>query len=60
LSRWLLREVEAEAETVYAMFNKSGCSIVNEVPRNLLGEMDGEAVAQAPTNAAMLKELLAA
>jgi len=56
-----LRGLEADgAETVYAMFNNNGRSTVNEVPKNLLGELEGEVVAQAPTNAAMLKELLAA
>jgi uncharacterized protein YecE (DUF72 family) len=54
------RVLEADgAEVVYAMFNNNGRSIVNEVPRNLLGEMGSELLAQAPTNAAMLKELLA-
>jgi uncharacterized protein YecE (DUF72 family) len=56
-----LRGLEADgAKSVYAMFNNNGRSTVNEVPRNLLGETEGEVVAQAPTNAAMLKELLAA
>jgi uncharacterized protein YecE (DUF72 family) len=56
-----LRGLEADgAQSVYAMFNNNGRSTVNEVPKNLLGELEGEVVAQAPTNAAMLKELLAA
>jgi uncharacterized protein YecE (DUF72 family) len=63
LAEWAgtVRGLEADgAETVYAMFNNNGRSTVNEVPKNLLGETEGEVVAQAPTNAAMLKELLAA
>jgi uncharacterized protein YecE (DUF72 family) len=58
LGEWAgaLRELEGEAEVVYAMFNNNGRSDGSEVPRDLLG---GRAeVAQAPTNAAMLKELL--
>jgi uncharacterized protein YecE (DUF72 family) len=56
-----VRGLEADgAETVYAMFNNNGRSTVAEVPKNLLGETEAEVVAQAPTNAAMLKELLAA
>jgi uncharacterized protein YecE (DUF72 family) len=56
-----LRGLEADgAGTVYAMFNNNGRSTVNEVPKNLLGELEGEVVAQAPTNAAMLGELLTA
>jgi uncharacterized protein YecE (DUF72 family) len=47
----------AEAEVVYAMFNNNGRSGGGEVPHDLA---DGRAeVAQAPTNAAMLKALLA-
>jgi uncharacterized protein YecE (DUF72 family) len=62
LAEWAgtLRELADEAETVYAMFNNNGRSGGADVPRNLLGEVDREEVAQAPTNAAMLKELLAA
>jgi uncharacterized protein YecE (DUF72 family) len=55
-----LRELDGGAGTVYAMFNNNGRSSAGEVPRNLLGEMEREEVAQAPTNAATLKELLAA
>jgi uncharacterized protein YecE (DUF72 family) len=58
LREWakILREVEQEAEVVYAMFNNNGRSGGGEVPHDLAG---GRAeVAQAPTNAAMLKELL--
>ena len=62
LSVWArrLREVAAEAETVYAMFNNNGRSTRAEIPKNLFGETEREEIAQAPTNAAMLKELLAA
>ena len=62
LEEWAgtLRELDQEAETVYAMFNNNGRSAGAEVPKNLLGETEREEVAQAPTNAAMLKELLAA
>jgi uncharacterized protein YecE (DUF72 family) len=58
LQEWAgtLRELEGEAEVVYAMFNNNGRSEGGEVPRDLLG---GRAeVAQAPTNAMMLKERL--
>ena len=48
------------AENVYAMFNNNGVSEIVGPPTNLLGEGEREEVAQAPTNAAMLKELLAA
>ena len=52
-----LRELAGEAEVVYAMFNNNGRSGGGEVSRDLA---DGRAeVAQAPTNAAMLKGLLA-
>jgi uncharacterized protein YecE (DUF72 family) len=51
-----LRELDEQAEVVYAMFNNNGRSGGGEVPRDLVG--DREEVAQAPTNAAMLKELL--
>lgn len=69
LAEWAatLRSLEEQgAENVYAMFNNNGRSPRAEVPVKLLGEsvnLFGEAagaeVAQAPTNAAMLKELLA-
>jgi uncharacterized protein YecE (DUF72 family) len=62
LGEWAarLRELAAEgAETVYAMFNNNGRSPSAETPRNLLGEPAQGALAQAPTNAAMLTELLA-
>ena len=51
-----LRELEAEAEVVYAMFNNNGRSDGSEVPRDLAGGLPE--IAQAPTNAAMLKALL--
>lgn len=46
------------AETVYAMFNNNGRSPNTGVPRNLLGESHGEQIAQAPTSARMLQQLL--
>ena len=52
-----LRGLGGEAEVVYAMFNNNGRSPGTEAPRDLLG--GHEEVAQAPTNAAMLKEILA-
>jgi uncharacterized protein YecE (DUF72 family) len=52
-----LRGLAGEAEVVYAMFNNNGRSGGGEVPHDLA---EGRAeVAQAPTNAAMLKALLA-
>ncbi|HEY1317867.1 MAG TPA: DUF72 domain-containing protein [Gaiella sp.] len=51
-----LRELDGEAEAVYAMFNNNGRSGGAEVPRDLAGGL--AEVAQAPTNAAMLKQLL--
>jgi uncharacterized protein YecE (DUF72 family) len=62
LEEWAgtLRELDGKAETVYAMFNNNGRSPATEVPKRLRGETDGEELAQAPTNATMLKELLAA
>ena len=52
-----LRGLGGEAEVVYAMFNNNGRSGGGEVPHDLA---DGRAeVAQAPTNAAMLKASLA-
>ena len=54
-----LRELSGEAKTVYAMFNNNGRSVRADAPRNLLGEPDGTEVAQAPTNAATLLDLLA-
>jgi uncharacterized protein YecE (DUF72 family) len=52
-----LRELEEGATVVYAMFNNNGRSPGTEAPRDLLG--GHEELAQAPTNAAMLKEILA-
>ncbi|HET8743823.1 MAG TPA: DUF72 domain-containing protein, partial [Gaiella sp.] len=59
LEEWstTLRELDREATVVYAMFNNNGRSGSAEAPRDLLGERSE--VAQAPTNAAMLKEILA-
>jgi uncharacterized protein YecE (DUF72 family) len=55
-----LRELAAEgAENVYAMFNNNGRSAQISPPTNLLGESTEDDVAQAPTNAAMLLDLLA-
>lgn len=52
-----LRELDEEATVVYAMFNNNGRSPGSEAPRDLgQGRIE---VAQAPTNAAMLKALLA-
>lgn len=53
-----LRELDREAETVYAMYNNNGRSPATEVPRHLRGEVDRQEVAQAPSNAMMLKEVL--
>ena len=54
-----LRELADEgAETVYAMFNNNGRSAAGDVPSRFLESPAGEHVAQAPTNAAMLKALL--
>jgi uncharacterized protein YecE (DUF72 family) len=55
-----LRELDREAETVYAMFNNNGRSPATEVPTHLRGEADRQEIAQAPTNATMLKEVLTA
>ena len=58
LEEWAgtLRELDQGAEVVYAMFNDNGRSDGPEVPGDLLGGRTE--VAQAPTNAAMLKALL--
>jgi uncharacterized protein YecE (DUF72 family) len=55
-----LRALAAEAEAVYALFNNNGRSPSTDVPRNLLGELERGELAQAPTNAAMLRRLLEA
>jgi uncharacterized protein YecE (DUF72 family) len=60
LEEWAgtLRRFEQEgAENVYAMFNNNGRSEVVALV-SLLGEGEQEEVAQAPTNAAMLLDLL--
>jgi uncharacterized protein YecE (DUF72 family) len=58
LEEWAdtLRELDRNAQVVYAMFNNNGRSGVGEVPDELAGRLTE--VAQAPTNAAMLKALL--
>jgi uncharacterized protein YecE (DUF72 family) len=58
LEEWAgtLRELDRDAQVVYAMFNNNGRSGVGEVPDELAGRLTE--VAQAPTNAAMLKALL--
>ncbi len=54
-----LRELAAEgAENVYAMFNNNGRSPARDAPEHVRHAHLGEHVAQAPTNAAMLKSLL--
>jgi uncharacterized protein YecE (DUF72 family) len=58
LKEWVktVRELEQGAEVVYAMFNNNGRSDGSEVPDDLVeGRRE---VAQAPTNAAMLKAML--
>lgn len=62
LSDWActLRELADEgAENVYAMFNNNGRSAAGDAPKHVVDEPIGEYVAQAPTNAATLKSLLA-
>jgi uncharacterized protein YecE (DUF72 family) len=55
-----LHQLEARgAENVYAMFNNNGRSVQIQPPTNLLGEAAEDEIAQAPTNAAMLLDLLA-
>jgi uncharacterized protein YecE (DUF72 family) len=62
LREWVprLKELAAEAQTVYAMFNNNGRSAMPSpgLPEARENERDGF-VAQAPTNALMLKRLLA-
>lgn len=62
LQEWAgtLCELDAETEMVYAMFNNNGRSAATEVPEHLRGEAERPEVAQAPTNAMMLKEALTA
>jgi uncharacterized protein YecE (DUF72 family) len=58
LEEWAgtLRELDRNAQVVYAMFNNNGRSGAGKVPDELSGGL--AEVAQAPTNAAMLKALL--
>lgn len=62
LHEWVprLKELAAEAQTVYAMFNNNGRSSMPSpaLPEATENERDGF-VAQAPTNALMLKRILA-
>jgi uncharacterized protein YecE (DUF72 family) len=62
LHEWVprLKELAAETQTVYAMFNNNGRSAMPSpaLPEAMENERDGF-VAQAPTNALMLKRLLA-
>ena len=62
LHEWVprLKELAAEAQTVYAMFNNNGRSPMPSpaLPEATENERDGF-VAQAPTNALMLKRILA-
>ena len=61
LREWVprLQELAGETETVYAMFNNNGRSAMPSppLPEAIENEKDGF-VAQAPTNAQMLKRLL--
>ena len=58
LEEWVdpLRELAGEAENVYAMFNNNGRS--PRPPGSGPAAAEGEVVAQAPTNASMLRFLL--
>lgn len=58
LEEWAgrLHELEEGSQVVYAMFNNNGRSPGTDAPRDLLGGRPE--VAQAPTNAAMLRSLL--
>jgi uncharacterized protein YecE (DUF72 family) len=62
LREWVprLKELAAEAQTVYAMFNNNGRSAMpsSGLPEAKENERDGF-VAQAPTNALVLKQILA-
>jgi len=62
LREWVprLKELAGETQTVYAMFNNNGRSAMPSppLPEAIENEKDGF-VAQAPTNAQMLKRLLA-
>ena len=61
LREWVpqLRELAGQAQTVYAMFNNNGRSTMPSppLPEAMENERDGS-IAQAPTNARMLKHLL--
>ncbi|HZO36927.1 MAG TPA: DUF72 domain-containing protein [Solirubrobacteraceae bacterium] len=62
LGEWAttLRGLSADgAENVYAMFNNNGRSSIGDGSPNLLGDVARRDIAQAPTNAATLKALLA-
>jgi hypothetical protein len=54
--RALIRRIRLS--NVFAMFNNNGRSEVVGPPTNLLGEGERREVPQAPTNAAMLLNLL--
>jgi uncharacterized protein YecE (DUF72 family) len=61
LGEWVphLRELAGEAQTVYAMFNNNGRSATPSPPLPEAAENERDGVlAQAPTNAQMLKHLL--
>ncbi len=61
LAEWVppLRELAGEAQNVYAMFNNNGRATLPPAGTLEGVEADGEVVAQAPTNAEMLRDLLA-
>jgi uncharacterized protein YecE (DUF72 family) len=65
LKEWVgtLRELAAQAQVVYAMFNNNGRSELPELkgldPAEAAGDPGAGWVAQAPANALMLKKLLA-
>jgi uncharacterized protein YecE (DUF72 family) len=63
LRKWAgpLRELAGQAQTVYAMFNNNGRSTMpslSAVEQSEVEAEEGETVAQAPTNALMLRSLL--
>jgi uncharacterized protein YecE (DUF72 family) len=62
LAEWAgtLRELAREAEVVYAMFNNNGRSPASAAPPEAVPETGRAEIAQAPTNAAMLKLILGA
>jgi uncharacterized protein YecE (DUF72 family) len=65
LREWVgpLRRLAEEAQVVYAMFNNNGRSELPELkgldPEQASGDPAGGAIAQAPANALMLRQLLA-